>query len=158
MVTVSFVHTGELNVERTLEGIAARSEEMAPAWDLIQDYFVKISNTQFKNGGRRGPNKWAPLSPDTIARKRRLGGRTAKMIRSEALMNALTSKDAANQVFIPEREHMLFGADLEQFETQQAGIPEIPFRPPIDPTQRDVRNMTIIISEYVVGARAVVNL
>lgn len=154
MIVTTISEHGSVEAIRMLESMVGRGEEMAPVWTKVHEYFMKIEQTQFSSGGRRSsaPNPWDNLADSTIARKRDGGFRLKKMYRTEQLVQALTHAGADGQVYHADHNAMVFGADLDSYVAQQGGIEGIPFRPPVDPTDRDIRTITMMVASYVTGA------
>lgn len=156
MVETRISEHGALEVERTLLGVSGMSKDFSLAWKRIYRLILSIEQKQFSYGGTRGPNPWAPLSPITIADKRRKGLRIKKMHATEELATAMRQVNAPHQIFKFGDTFMEFGSDLTQFEVHQkndAGK-RMPFRPPVDPTEMDVRKMSKIIHDHVMSGAA----
>lgn len=154
-VYVKIDETGGLDVRTDFEGMAARSENLAPVWAQLHEALLRIEHLQFQYRGR-GAHKWAPLARETRARKRKAGQREKIMIRTEELINSLTKRGNPDQIWepFPGGDGFVFGSRLKQHAVHMDPSTH-PYRPPIDLTPTDVRVMTQIIEGQIIdGGRA----
>jgi hypothetical protein len=159
MVVVRITESGTDNSIGIVERVSTNAMNMDLAWRKIHLLLLSIEQKQFAYSGRRGPNPWPALSPNTIARKRRLGLRLKKMHATEELANSLrTYTDPLHvwRVWPAGEVKAEFGSRAKAFAPQQFNETQahFPFRPPVDLTENDVNRVTKIIHDHVMSGAA----
>jgi hypothetical protein len=135
------------------------TDNMDVAWARVHNLLLSIEQKQFSGGGRRGPNPWAVLSPNTIARKRRMGLRLKKMHATTETAQSLRTHSHPLHVWRvnpSSAQGAEFGSRAKGFQVHQftdSGA-HFPYRPPVDLTDMDVRKVTRIIHDHVMSGAA----
>jgi hypothetical protein len=160
MVVIQNSVEGVEKAVNIFQGIASQVDDnMDVAWARVHRLLVAIEAKQFAYGGTRGPNPWAPLSPNTIARKRRMGLRLKKMHATEETANSLRTLNNPLHIW---RVHpgsdpyAEFGSEAQGFKVHQFDDSgnHFPFRPPVDLTEMDVNKVTKIFHAHIMSGAA----
>lgn len=145
-VTLSFGVFGEQQVERTLEGIADRAEDMRPAWEVLRGRFLRVEQRQFASQGRYSGG-WAPLSPRYAAWKaRHYPGKTI-LRRTDQLWRSLTQ---GPEIAILEPRFMMLGSAVRYGAFHQAGGGNLPRRRPVELSEYERRQWVKVMQSHIV--------
>lgn len=128
-VRISFEFYGDTQLERTLEDIAERAEDMRPVWDVLADRFVELEKRQFASQGAYASGGWQPLS-ERYGRWKATNypGQTI-LRREDELYDSLTQRPLGLEVM--EASFMVIGSDVEHGRYHQRGD-GVPRRRPVE--------------------------
>jgi hypothetical protein len=79
-------------VRREIAAMRARARDVRPAWEALLDWFADRNFSQFLRRGGEYGTPWAPLKPETIEQKRRMGYPTDPEIRTGRMAHELTMR------------------------------------------------------------------
>lgn len=158
-VTISIL--GETQLDRTLEGIETRVEDMSPAFSALRDRFLTIERRQFATQGSYSGG-WPALSPKYRAWKAtRYPGKTI-LRRTDDLWRSLTE---GPEVLVIGRDSLVMGTAVKYagFHQQPAGLyggGPLPRRPPVEINEAERTEWVKVLQSYAVtgkitGVRAV---
>lgn len=145
MVRFTFAVFGDVQVDRTLEGISDRVVDMRPAWSELQRRFLIVESRQFRSqGGFSGG--WSPLSPRYAAWKaRRYPGKTI-LRRTDELFRSLTE---GPDIAILEPDHMILGTSVDYGGYHQDGSGRLPRRRPVELPDWERREWVKVIQSFI---------
>lgn len=150
-VAVHYEVDGLSDVEHHLLGVGARAVEPRPLLEMFADQLRQLMGDVF---AREGPG-WAPLAAATVAKK----GSSVIGRETDAMMEALTSKDAEGHLEEFFGDELVFGINL----TNDEGFPYPvafndgtrtgqPARQLFSLQHHDLRRFTKAVHAYVMGA------
>lgn len=142
-------------IRERLEGMQARSKDAAPAWEAVLQWFADRNFQQFLSRGAEYGTRWAPLKPETIAEKARLGYPHDPLIRTGNLVHSITLRPLGIEQ-ISARE-MTGGTDVGYAPYQHRGTDRIPARPLFSATEiKASKAVTHAIANWIIdGVRSV---
>lgn len=152
-MTVVVIETLGIPVlQRKLRGMAERSEDVAPAFEIIATDIYRIEEQVFLSQGRRGGGSWQFLQPETLERKLARGGSPLILIDTGNLMESVTEEGGENVLEIGP-DTLVFGtthpaARSMQFGDEERGIPARPF---FNFTEFDRQRWARIIRDWIAG-------
>ncbi|WP_051202729.1 phage virion morphogenesis protein [Desulfovibrio aminophilus] len=157
-------------VQAELTGVAGRMADLTPAMRATGELLRTSVIRNFEVGGR--PQRWAPLKPSTLARRRSSGGPLVVRGMGGGLMGSITAQaSAASAIVGTNKVHAAvhqFGAAKGQFgsvtsitpgkygRTRTMTVPwgTIPARPFMVVQEEDETDIREIIREFVVAGSA----
>src|SRR5687767_777087 len=94
MITVSAYLDGEIIIDRKLQALEERTQDMRPAYPEVIQVFRAMARYAFATeGGSTASGQWPELKPATIADRARAGfGARPILQRSRVLMRSLTEE------------------------------------------------------------------
>lgn len=136
-----------IDYQKDLNGVVARSTNMAPVMLDIGLYLMGVTLRNFEAEGRP---KWTPLKPSTIADRIRQGYGPGPMLqRTKALIRSLTVKGAPFQVFQARPRSLVLSSRLFYFEIHQKGGSIIPRRAMLAYQRQDQSHITRLMNNYI---------
>lgn len=127
-VDIRFDFTGDVQLDRTLDRFAARSDDATPAWEALASRFVAAERAQFASQGGYGSGGWAPLAPSYAAWKSRHFPGQPILRATGNLFESLTEGPAVRRI---EPHDAWFGTDVGYAGFHQRGD-GVPRRRPIE--------------------------
>lgn len=142
---LTFAVFGDVQVDRTLEGIEENVADMRPAWSALRQRFLTIERRQFATqGGYSGG--WSPLSPAYARWKaRHYPGKTI-LRRTDALWRSLTE---GPMVAVLEPDYMVLGTSVEYAEYHQLGGGRLPRRRPVELADAERREWVKVLQSFI---------
>ena len=141
---IRFVATiaGAVELDRAFNRVEQYIDDFRNFWPAITKRFYDIERAQFNTEGARGASgKWKALSPGYARFKaRKFPGQTI-LKASTALFESMTSPDAFDSIFIPDRTQLTLGTKALYALAHQQGAGRLPARPIISLTETDKRDM-----------------
>lgn len=151
-VTLHFAFYGDVQVDRTLAGIADRAEDARPAWEQMADNFERMEQRQFASQGASAGSSWAPLSPPYAAWKAQHYPGKPILRRTDDLWRSLTRRPFGVEVIEP--RSMIIGSDVSYGAYHQRGSGRLPRRPPVLMTEDMRRRWVRIMQRFLVTGEA----
>lgn len=138
-------------LDRAFNRIEQRVSDFRFAWPAVSREFYDIELRQFETEGAVGASgKWAPLS-DPYERFKVIAFPGEPILQAtHALKESLTTNDALDSVFIPEKDQLTIGTKREGARAHQRGTNRVPARPPISFTETQKRRVTKAIQAELV--------
>lgn len=142
-------------VASQIRAMRDRAADVSPAWNALIDWFAEQNTKQFTSRGARYVTPWPPLSPSTIAEKKRLGYPVAPLVRTTALRTSLTQRPMGVE-HITGRE-MSAGTDVSYAHFHQTGTRRMPRRQLFSAAQirREAAATTAVANWIISGERRV---
>lgn len=111
---------GEKQLSAFIAGIGDKVKDLSPIWNDVDAILRKHVKTRFSTrGGGREP--WPPLSPSTLAAKKKAGYPATILVRTGKLKRALTLT-GGEHIFSKARLSMTFGADIRYADFHQSPL------------------------------------
>lgn len=155
-VRLTFAVFGDVQVDRTLEGIEAAAADLRPAWEVLRGRFLTSERRQFASqGGYSGG--WRPLSPRYAAWKAaHFPGKTI-LRRTDDLYESLVD---GPDIAILEPDYMILGTSVGYAAYHQHGSGALPQRRPVELPDRERAEWVKVLQSFirtggVTGVRAV---
>jgi phage gpG-like protein len=154
MLRITLTIEGDIIIDRLLEGIESRAQDMAPAWPAVVRAFRILVGRAFATEGASTGEAWPQLAERTVADRRRRGFGPEHPIlqRTETLMRSLVIGDHGG--FVEESpENLAIGTDVEYFKYHQSNKPRkrLPRRAPVLLTADDRHELMRPIRLYLTG-------
>jgi hypothetical protein len=142
-------------VDRMLQGIESRSQDVSPAWPKVVEAFQTIVARAFSSEGASTGAPWAQLKPRTHLDRKRQGFPPAHPIlqRTGKLQRALTTGEGAYVRSMANRLEYLLSSEVGYFKYHQSRQPRsrLPRRAPVLLTGDDKNALVFPIRLYVTG-------
>jgi hypothetical protein len=142
-------------VDRMLQGVESRTQDVSPAWPKVVEVFHAIVARAFASEGGSTGAPWPQLAPRTQLQRRRIGLPPAHPIleRSGALKRALTTGEGAYVRSTATRLEYLLSSEVGYFKYHQSRAPRtrLPRRAPVLLTGDDKNALVFPIRLYVTG-------
>lgn len=133
---------------KDVDGVIARSTNMQPAMEAVGEYLLGSTARTFKAQGR--PSRWQPLTPATIADRKRQGfGAGPILIRSRRLVNSLTRKGSPGLVLRARPRSLQYTSTVPYFGVHQDGGGDIPARIMLQLQKQDNAQISRIFNTYI---------
>jgi phage gpG-like protein len=146
--------------EQLIRGIATFGQDIThlqPAWEEVGNYLLQDFAAQFHNeggflGAQVGP-LWAQLRPATVADRMRKGypGEHPILQRSGSLMESVTQRNAAGNVFEASNEGLRIGTTHELAKYHQYGTKKMVARKMIGLRFQTRSEIVRIFGDYIRG-------
>jgi hypothetical protein len=120
-IDVGYDRSAFLRMRRRIRGMAARSANVSPAWQVFLDWFTDQNRQQFGQHGARYGQGWRPLKPATVAAKRRLGYTGDILVRDRTLERSVTDRPLPIERVGP--HDMEAGTNVHYAKFHQFGAP-----------------------------------
>jgi len=135
-----------------LEALGMRFNDFQPVMERFGEYIVdEHIPRQFKR--RRTPKRWAPLSPDYAARKRRLYGNLPLLVLSSRMRGGFKAQATKRTLQIINRVAAGQGRNkTPRWTWHQLGTETMPARPMLQINKADYARLRQIAQAYVTGA------
>lgn len=117
---------GLAEVARRFRDMHARAQDLSPAWEEVLDWWAAANKEQFASRGRRWRAPWKPLSPSTVAQKRREGFLNEPLVRTTDLRRELTNRPLGVEHL--RASELVAGTDLPYARFHQRGTRRVPRR------------------------------
>lgn len=141
MISFSFSVDGVETFSRAFNRIEAYISDFRNVWPNVAKEFYSIEREQFQSEGAKGASgKWAKLSPNYEKFKVIKFPGAPILQATHSLVDAMTSPDALNSVFIPGKEELVIGGKGHGI-FHQRGSARMPARPPISMTDESKRRL-----------------
>lgn len=154
MLRVTLTIEGDIVIDRLLEGIEARAQDMTPAWPAVVKAFRQIVGRAFETEGASTGEAWPELAERTQKDRQRLGFPPAHPIlqRTKKLMRSLVIGDDGGFAHMAPQS-LEVGTDVEYFKYHQSNKPrfKIPRRAPVLLTTDDRHELFRPIRLYLTG-------
>lgn len=155
MFRMTLTVEGIPEVDRMLQGIEQRSQDVSPAWPQVVEAFQAIVARAFSSEGGSTGAPWPQLARSTQLQRKRLGLPPAHpiLVRSGKLMRALTTGEGAYVRTSANRFEYLLSSVVGYFKYHQSRQPRsrIPRRAPVLFTGDDKNALVFPIRLYVTG-------
>jgi hypothetical protein len=142
-------------VDRMLQGIESRMQDVSPAWPKVVEAFQAIVARAFSSEGASTGAPWAQLKPRTQLDRQRHGFPPAHPIlqRTGKLQRALTTGEGAYVRSMANRLEYLLSSEVGYFKYHQSRQPRtrLPRRAPVLLTGDDKNALVFPIRLYVTG-------
>jgi hypothetical protein len=142
-------------VDRMLQGIESRMQDVSPAWPKVVEAFQAIVARAFSSEGASTGAPWAQLKPRTQLDRKRHGFPPAHPIlqRTGKLQRALTTGEGAYVRSMANRLEYLLSSEVGYFKYHQSRQPRtrLPRRAPVLLTGDDKNALVFPIRLYVTG-------
>jgi len=150
MVTISM--TGDTRVQNSMLHMAARTQDMRPAFSAVyKEMLAMFSDTFQSEGGRKGMARWAPLSPQYRKWKSIRYPGMGILTRSGMLRSSIASRGAGHRKILAPT-FMIVGTSNRYAGYHQSGVVgRLPSRPFIRPSAEDIRIWTRLVMEFIRG-------
>lgn len=103
-----------------------RSRELSPAWEEFLTWWAVTNTEQFASRGARWRTPWAPLTPSTIAQKRRSGFLNEPLVRTTSMRSELTRRPLGVEHI--RAQEVDAGTDISYAKFHQRGTRRMPAR------------------------------
>lgn len=155
-VRLTFAVFGDVQVDRTLEGIEHRGEDLRPAWEHLRGRFLRLERRQFGSEGKYSGG-WSPLSPRYAAWKARHYPGETILRRTDNLWGSLTE---GPDVAVLEPHYMILGTSVDYAGYHQRGAGPLPRRRPVELPDSERSEWVKVLQSFirtgqVTGVRAV---
>lgn len=157
-LSVSISVIGEEQMARTLVRSGQYASDLTPVWSVIEEDIRQIGSAQFASQGARSSGGWAPLDPDTIARKRSHGAQYPERILwlTGDLRDAVSSPSHPDQLVTKTQDELHFrligDSELKGAVAQSGSSSKnIPRRRVLEFTAFDRERFARDIQRYVIG-------
>lgn len=134
MLRVRLTIEGDVIIDRMLEGIEARAQDMTPAWPAVIRAFRSIVNRAFATEGTTTAEPWPQLAESTQKERARKGFGAAHPIleRTGKLLRSLVLGESGGFVEMAPQS-LAIGTTVEYFPYHQSNKPrfKIPRRAPV---------------------------
>jgi phage gpG-like protein len=144
---ISYVVTGDEQVEHRLLGMAARSMNFSPVLGLIAEDMADKVDEQFDEG----QGNWAPLAPATVAQKAREGLDPRILHATVSMRRSFADEGHPDHVEHVTDSELLFGSSDPKAPLHQAGTSRMPARRILDFTPANFRVWSKMIQAYLIG-------
>jgi hypothetical protein len=156
MLRVTLTIEGDIVIDRLLEGIEARAQDMTPAWPAVVQAFRRIVRAAFDTEGASTGSAWPQLAESTQAdRLRKLYQPEHPILqRTRTLYRSLAIGDQVQGAFVNQTPQSLeIGTTVEYFKYHQSNKPrfKIPRRAPVLLTMDDRHEIFRPIRLYLTG-------
>lgn len=142
MVRFTFDIDGVPAFDRGFNRISETISDFRSIWPNVAKEFYAIEAGQFRSEGARGASgKWAPLSPAYLKYKAKAFPGAPILQATRSLVDSLTSPNALDSIFRPERDELIIGTQREGAVYHQRGAGKMPARPTISFTDPDKRQI-----------------
>lgn len=154
MLRIRLTIEGDVVIDRLLEGIESRANDMTPAWPALVRVFRQLVGRAFETEGGSTGDLWPQLAERTQADRRRKGYDPEHPIlqRTQKLMRSLVL--GSDGGFVNETPTSLeIGTDVEYFPYHQSNKPRkrLPRRAPVLLTADDRHEFVRPIRLYLTG-------
>lgn len=138
-------------LDRTFNRVEVFVSDFRFAWPAVAREFYEIELRQFETEGAAGASgRWATLS-DPYEKFKVIAFPGEPILQAtHALKESMTSPDALDSVFIPEKDQLTLGTKREGARAHQRGTARMPARPVISMTETQKRGMTKAIQAELV--------
>lgn len=154
MIRITLSVEGDVVIDRLLQGLEERAQDLTPAWPYVVAVFRAIVARAFASEGASTGDAWPDLAETTQADRRRKGFPPAHPIlqRTTKLMRSLVIGDAGGFVNMGP-QHLEVGTDIEYFKYHQSNRPRrrLPRRAPVLFTADDRHELFRPIRLYLTG-------
>lgn len=144
---------GDHAAELALTNPADRSDELVPILNVVGGRMLKSEKRLFETSGKSGGHAWEPLDSETITRKRKGfdgGTRIRKpLIRSGHEMRSLSERGAPDNIYRVTRLYVIIGSQAPGVGPQTTGTKHMVARPPIQFTDKQARDWTGLIDDFI---------
>lgn len=140
---------GELQIQRLLDGIIYRGQDLRPVWQYIAEDFHQLEAQQFATEGGLG-RPWPPLSPAYAAWKAKHFPGAPILVRTGRLRASLTGK-TGDTVEVLEPQILRIGTRVPYAIFHQTGTVKMPPRPPIVISEAAKDRWVRLIHAYLKG-------
>jgi hypothetical protein len=155
MFRMTLTVEGIPEVDRMLQGIQSRMQDVSPAWPKVVEAFQAIVARAFSSEGASTGAPWAQLKPRTQLDRKRQGFPPAHPIlqRTGKLQRALTTGEGAYVRSMANRLEYLLSSEVGYFKYHQSRQPRsrLPRRAPVLLTGDDKNALVFPIRLYVTG-------
>lgn len=156
MVTITAFLDGDIVIDRRLAGIADRIADMRPVYPELARLFRSITARAFATeGASTASGPWAPLTPRTVADRRRQGypGEHPILQRSSALRRSLTEL-TGDTILVETPSYFAIGSADPNVAFHQSTSPrtKLPRRPLVDLTSDDKHRLFLPLRRHVTGS------
>lgn len=155
MFRVTMTVENDVVVDRLLQGIDERANDLGPVWPNVVAEFQKVVGPAFDTEGASTGAPWQPLAARTQAERRRLGFPPAHPIleRTGTLKRALTIGEGAYISMQPQRMQYIVSGDVGYFKYHQSKAPRtrLPRRAPVELTADERTAIVHPIRLYITG-------
>lgn len=138
-VTVDFS-----DVRRLLSGLRQNLRDARARWLAMAPVYYQHLSQNFRQEGV--PDKWAPLKPSTLRRRRQGRNRSnpqARILRDTGLLyRAVSSPGGPHSILSISEKSMTIGTSLRYARFHQSGTRHMPARPPYTITEDVLRRMS----------------
>lgn len=139
-------------LDRAFNRIDQFISDFRPVWPSVATEFYQIEEEQFQSEGGIGlSGKWAPLSPAYKKFKEIHFPGQPILRRDNALYESLTSSDALDSIFIPEKDQLTIGSKAPYARAHQKGLGRMPARPPISMSEAQKHRIQKAIQKELVA-------
>lgn len=144
-VRLTFAVFGDTQIDRTLEAIDDRADDLRPAFEHLRARFLRVEQRQFASQGRYSGG-WPPLSPKYATWKaRHYPGKTI-LRRTDELFRSLTE---GPQIAVIEPGYMVLGSSVRYGEYHQAGSGRLPRRRPVELSEAERREWVKVLQSFI---------
>ncbi len=148
-VVFEFAILGESQIQRMLDGVVYRGQDLRPVWNFIVSDFFALEGQQFATEGGLG-RPWPPLSPVYAAWKAKHFPGQPILVRTGRLRASLTGRNA-DTVEVQEPQLLRIGTRVPYARFHQTGTSRMPPRPPIVLTEAVKDRWCRLIHAYLKG-------
>lgn len=140
---------GEPQIQRLLDGVIYRGQDLRPVWQLILADFKVLEGQQFATEGGLG-RPWPPLSPQYAAWKAKHYPGMPILVRTGRLRESLIgrTRDTIEEMT---RDTLRMGTAVPYAIYHQAGTKKMPPRPPIVFPEKAKDRWSRLIHAYLMG-------
>lgn len=133
---------GEDQMSREILRVSERAEDPRPVLTDIRADFYRYEDILFNTQGASGGAAWKPISPNTVASKRKRGMDTRILHETLTLRRSLTSEVPVDAVSRIDRQGLFVGSNVPYGVYHQSTKPRtvLPRRPPVMLTEDVKRN------------------
>ena len=135
---------GLREVRKNLQEMRERAKDLTPAWEEVLTWWATTNVEQFASRGARWRTPWAPLSPRTLAQKRRQGFLSAPLTRTTRMRAGMTGRPMEHEHLTHNSLSAGTGAAYAKFH--QLGAPRVHL------PQRRLVNARQVAAEGTVGS------
>ncbi len=145
--------TGDQAALRQLHELRARAADARPAWPAVGGVVAGEVREQFASGGARfgRGQRWSPLDPAYLRRKRAAGFSGGILVRTGALRDSLTSRPMSIERYTPDSAR--FGTSDPKAHFAQGVRRRGRARPVLDVTREMRRRINKKLSNYLTDGR-----
>lgn len=155
-MSLHYDHKAGKRVSAQLRNLAARAEDVTPAWPKVGAYLSRQVRRQFATRGKHMGTPWKPLAKSTMKQKRRLGLPRVPLVRSGAMKASFIGRPMDIEKY--EKTKATFGSSLktalwQQEGTERHGKRHIPPRPVLKMTPEIKQGARDIIKKHIIGRK-----